>query len=101
MKKLKMTQDARKILPLKACVAPASHGIENEEGKTEKWNTTEGMLAVAFSQKIGGSKSKQDKDGMPDEPGNHQKRRQAKAFRRLKRCYYFEFVLPNVCLSKG
>lgn len=42
-------------------------------GKTEKWNATAEMLAVAFSQKIGRSKSKQDKGGMLDEPGNHPK----------------------------
>lgn len=47
-------------------------------------------IAVAFLQNFGGSKVKRDKGGMPDEPGNHQKRRQAKAFRRLKRCYDFE-----------
>lgn len=58
-------------------------------------------IAVAFLQKFGGSKVKRDKGGMPDEPGNRQKRRQAKAFRRLKRCYDFRKVLRSVCQSKG
>ena len=40
------------------------------------------QIAVAFLQKFGGSKVKRDKGGMPDEPGNRQKRRQAKTFRR-------------------
>ena len=57
-------------------------------------------IAVAFLQNFGGSKVKRDKGGMPDEPGNRQKRRQAKAFRRLKRCYDFEKVLRSVCQSK-
>ena len=58
-------------------------------------------IAVAFLQNFGGSKVKRDKGGMPDEPGNHQKRRQAKAFRRLKRCYDFRKVLRTVCQSEG
>ena len=58
-------------------------------------------IAVAFLQKFEGSKVKRDKGGMPGEPGNRQKRRQAKAFRRLKRCYGFEKVLRSVCQSKG
>jgi len=58
-------------------------------------------IAVAFLQKFGGSKRKRDKGGMPDEPGNRQKRRQAKAFRRLKRCYDFRKVSRNVYQSKG
>ena len=48
-----------------------------------------------------GSKVKQDKGGMPGEPGHRQKRRQAKAFRRLTRCYDFRKVLRTVCQSKG
>ena len=58
-------------------------------------------IAVAFLQNFGGSKVKRDKGGMPDEPGNRQKRRQAKAFRRLKRCYDFGKVLRTVCRSEG
>ena len=58
-------------------------------------------IAVAFLQIFGGSKVKRDKGGMPDEPGHRQKLRQAKAFRRLKRCYDFRKVLRNVCQSEG
>lgn len=58
-------------------------------------------IAVASLQKFGGSKVKRDKGGMPDEPGNRQKRRQAKASRRLKRCYDFGKVLQTVCRSEG
>lgn len=58
-------------------------------------------IVVAFLQNFGGSKVKRDKGGMPDEPGNRQKRRQAKAFRRLKRCYDFRKVLRTVSRSEG
>ena len=58
-------------------------------------------IAVAFLQNFSGSKVKRDKGGMPGRPGNRQKRRQAKAFRRLKRCYDFRKVLRNVCRSEG
>ena len=58
-------------------------------------------IAVAFLQIFGGSKIKRDKGGMPGRPGNRQKRRQAKAFRRLKRCYDFRKVLRTVCQSEG
>ena len=58
-------------------------------------------IAVAFLQNFGGSKVKRDKGGMPGRPGNRQKRRQAKAFRRLKRCYDVRKVLRTVCQSEG
>ena len=58
-------------------------------------------IAVAFLQNFGGSKVKRDKGGMPDEPGNRQKRRQAKSLPQLTRCYGFGEVLRNVCRSKG
>ena len=58
-------------------------------------------IAVAFLQNFSGSKVKRDKGGMPDEPGHRQKLRQAKAFRRVKRCYDFRKGLRNVCQSEG
>lgn len=70
MEKVKTTRDARKIQPHKARVGPVSNGMEKGD---RIWNATAGTLSVAFSQKIGGSKSKQDKGGMLDEPGNHPK----------------------------
>ena len=59
------------------------------------------VIAVAFLQKFGGSKDKRDKGGMPDEPGNRQKRRQAKSLPQLTRCYDFGKVLRTICRSKG
>ena len=47
-------------------------------------------IAVAFLQIFGGSKIKRDKGGMPDEPGNRQKLRQAKSLPQLTKCYDLE-----------
>ena len=58
MEKVKTTRDARKIQPYKARVGPVSNGMEKGD---RIWNATAGTLSVAFSQKIGGSKSKQEK----------------------------------------
>ena len=99
---LAFTQDKRGFQPYKARDRPVSDLLPKVGQMTPQGIECHGKgIAVAFLLNFGGSKVKRDKGGMPGEPGNRQKRRQAKAFRRLRRCYGFGEVLRNVCRSKG